>query len=199
MIGTAEHEGDMPEDQVTISIFRAVKNPELWKEMEQAGELVKTDTAGIYHVVGITKLPFQIVITSELEGNEYAACRALTDKANEIDVEHVIEDVEKETDDVVREYYGIFLNLIAEKNPEVFAEIRRDNNMKYAALMEVMKDEVNEKVDAGKQEQTVDYIKDIMESFGVTIEKAMASLKIPQKDWNTYAGQKDVIILTVCD
>ena len=144
MIGTAEHEGDMPEDQVTISIFRAVKNPELWSEMEQSGELVKTDIAGIYHVVGITKLPFQIVITSELEGNEYAACRALTDKANEIDVEHVIEDIEKETDDVVREYYGIFLNLIAEKNPEVFAEIRR--------------------------------------------EKAMASLKIPQKDWDMYAG-----------
>lgn len=95
MIGTAEHEGDMPEDQVTISIFRAVKNPELWNEMEQSGELVRTGTAGIYHVVGITKLPFQIVITSELEGNEYAACRALTDKANGMDVEHVIEDIEK--------------------------------------------------------------------------------------------------------
>ena len=134
----------------------------------------------------------QIVITSELEGNEYAACRALTDNANENDVEHVIEDIEKETDDVVREYYGIFLNLIAEKNPEVFAEIRRENDMKYGALMEVMKDEVNEKVnaavDASKQEQTVDHIKGIMESFGVTIEKAMASLKIPQKDWDIYAG-----------
>ena len=192
MIGTAEHEGDIPEDQVTISIFRAVKNPGLWKEMEQSGELVKTDAAGIYHVAGITKLPFQIVITSELEGNEYAACRALTDRANEIDVQHVIEDIEKETDDVVREYYRIFLNLVAEKNPEVFEEIRRENNMKYGALMEVMKDEVNEKVNAAvdeeKQEVTVVHIKDIMESFGVTIEKAMASLKIPQTDWDTYAG-----------
>ena len=60
--------------------------------------------------------------------------------------------------------------------------------MKFGALMEVMKDEVDEKVDAGKQEMTVIHIKDIMESFGVTIEKAMASLKIPQKDWDTYAG-----------
>lgn len=42
-----EHEGDMPQEQVTISILRAVKNPELWKEMEKAGELVKTGTAGI--------------------------------------------------------------------------------------------------------------------------------------------------------
>lgn len=188
MIGTAEHEGDMPEDQVTISIFRAVKNLELWKEMEQSGELVKTDTAGIYHVVGITKLPFQIVITSELEGIEYAACRALTDKANEIDVQHVIEDIEKETDDVVREYYVIFLNLIAEKNPEVFAEIRRENNMKYGALMEAMKEEVDEKVDEGKQELTVDHIKDVMAKLKYTVEQAMDLLNIPQKDWDTYAG-----------
>lgn len=178
----------MPEDQVTISIFRAVKNPELWKEMEQSGELVKTDTAGIYHVVGITKLPFQIVITSELKGIEYAACRALTDKANEIDVEHVIEDIEKETDDVVREYYVIFLNLIAEKNPEVFAEIRRENNMKYGALMEAMKEEVDEKVDEGKQELTVDHIKDVMAKLKYTVEQAMDLLNIPQKDWDTYAG-----------
>lgn len=187
MIGTVEHENDLPEDQVTISIFRAVKNPELWKEMEESGELIKTEIAGIYHVVGMTKLPFQIVITSELVGKEYAACRALTDRANEIDVEHVIEDGGKETDDVVREYYRIFIELVADKNPEIFSVIRSDDDMN-STLMEIMKDDVDKKVDAGKREQTVDYIKDIMDSFGVTLEKAMAALKIPQKDWDTYAG-----------
>lgn len=187
LIGTAEHEGDMPEDQVTISIFRAVKNPELWKEMEKAGELVKTGTEGIYHVVGMTKLPFQIVITSELKGREYAACRALTDKANETDVECVIEDGEKETDDKVREYYRTFLDLVVEKNPDILSGIRSDFSM-GGALMEIMKDEVDKKVDAGKQEVTVNYIKDVMDSFGVTIEKAMSVLKIPQTEWETYAG-----------
>lgn len=102
MIGTAEHEEDVPEDEVTISIFRSVKNPELWKEMKKAGELIETDTAGIYRVIGYTKLPFQIIITSELKGKEYAACRALTDKANEVDVEQVIEDGGHEQDDAVR-------------------------------------------------------------------------------------------------
>ena len=37
---------------------------------------VQTDIPGIYHVVGITKMPFQIVITSELQGAECASCRA---------------------------------------------------------------------------------------------------------------------------
>mgnify|MGYP007069937947 CR=1 FL=1 len=192
LIGTAEHENDMPKDQVTISIFRSVKNPELFKEMEESGELVRTETPGIYHVTGLTKLPFQIVITSELEGEEYAAYRALTDRAGETDIERVIDDLENETNDVLKDYYGIFLNLIAEKNLDVFAEIRRDDAMKYPALMKVFEEDVNaqinEKVRAQEQKTTVDHLKDIMESFKCTIEQAMDVLHISQDERATYAG-----------
>ena len=86
LIGTAAHEGDVPPEQVTISIFRAVKNADLFQDLEQNGKLTPTDVKGIYRVIGITELPFQIVITSELEGSEYAAYRALTDEAKEDDV-----------------------------------------------------------------------------------------------------------------
>ena len=59
-------------------------------------------------------------------------------------------------------------------------------------LMEMVKDRVDEKVstavDTERQQTTVIHIKDIMESFGVTIEKAMDSLKIPQSQRSTYAG-----------
>ena len=220
LIGTAEHEGDVPEDQVTISIFRAVKNPELFKKMEESGELVRTGTPGIYHVVGITKLPFQIVITGELEGSEYAACRVLTDKADEEDIKCVIDELGRETDDVVREYYGIYLNLVSEKNPKAFAEIRREENMKYPALMKIFEEDVKKEVDERVKKQveeqvkkqvdervkkeveeqvkkevdeqvhqaTINYIKDIMASFGVTIEKAMDTLKIPQPDRAVYTS-----------
>ena len=94
-IGIAEHEGERPADQVTISIFRAVKNPELFEEMEKDGTLVKGEIPGIYHVKGYTDLPFQIIITGELKGEEYAAYRALTDKADEADVERIIEGLDR--------------------------------------------------------------------------------------------------------
>ena len=81
-IGVAEHEDDRPAGEITISIFRAVKNPELFEKMEKDGTLVKDRTHGIYHVKGLTDLPFQIIITSELEGDEYAAYRALYSRAN---------------------------------------------------------------------------------------------------------------------
>lgn len=190
-IGAAEHEGERPEDQVTVSIFRAVKNPELFEEMEKEGTLVRDETPGIYHVKGYTNLPFQIIITGELKGGEYAAYRALTDKADEADVERIIKGVGQEKDDTVREHYRVLLRLVIEKNPQFIEAIRRDSVMEDV-LMEIVKDRVEERVDtavnAERQQTTVTHIRDIMESFGVTIEKAMDSLKIPPAQRSTYAG-----------
>ena len=190
-IGIAEHEGDIKADEVTISIFRAVKNPKLFKAMERSGKLIKGDAPGIYLVKGITDIPFQIVITGELQGEEYAAYRALTDKAAEKDVERVIVSADKERTDSLRDHYRVLIELLAVKNPQIFEEIRR-NDMAGDVLMEIMKDrvdeKVNEKVNEKERETTVNHLKDIMESFGVTVDKAMDSLKIPQSQRSLYAG-----------
>jgi hypothetical protein len=143
-------------------------------------------------VKGYTNLPFQIIITGELKGDEYAAYRALTDKADEADVERIIEDVGQEKDDAVREHYRVLLRLVMAKNPQFIEAMKRGDIMTYEAmddaLMEILKDRVDEKVNAKEQQTTVTHIRDIMESFGVTIEKAMDSLKIPPSQRSTYAG-----------
>lgn len=195
-IGVAEHGGERPEDQVTVSIFRASKNPELFEAMEKDGTLVRGEIPGIYHVKGYTNLPFQIIITGELEGEEYAVYRALTDKADEADVVRIIEIVGRETEDAVREHYRILLLLVAARNPQLMETIRKGDAMSQEemenVLMEIMKDKVDERVSkaeaAERQQTTLTHIKDIMESFGVTIEKAMDSLKIPQSQRGMYAG-----------
>ena len=60
------------------------------------------------------------------------------------------------------------------------------------ALMTLLKDEVDEQVTQAEnkkeQETTVIHLKDIMESFGVTAEKAMDSLKIPIGQRPIYIG-----------
>ena len=48
------------------------------------------------------------------------------------------------------------------------------------AMRELMKDEIAEERQDQEQETKLIDIKNVMESFGVTIEKAMESLKIPQ-------------------
>ena len=191
-ISVAEHEGERTKDQVTISVFRAVKNPELFEEMERDGTLVGDETPGIYHVKGYTDLPFQIIITGELKGTEYAAYRALTDKADATDVERIIEGAGREKDDAVREHYRVLLRLVMAKNPQFIEAIRRGENMSYEAmddvLMEIVKDRVDERVDAERQQTLVSSIINLMDSTKWTVERAMETLKIPQSQRSTYAG-----------
>ena len=190
-IGVAEHEGDRPSDQVTITIFRAVKNPELFAKMAQEGKLVRDDVPGIYHVNGIVDLPFQIIITGELEGDEYAAYRALTDRAAEVDVERIIREIGKEKDDSLKEYYGVLIKLIIEKNPQFIEVVRRDSAMEDV-LMEIVKDRVDEKVNKKEQETRQETkaldISSLMTNLKLTLEQAMDALNIPQSQREIYAG-----------
>jgi recombinational DNA repair protein RecR len=142
-------------------------------------------------VNGYIDIPFQVIITGELRGEEYAAYRALTDKADEADVERIIEGVGKEKDDVLRGHYRVLLQLIIEKNPQFIEKVRRDSEMEDV-LMEIVKDRVDEQVSAGKREQeqqtTVTHINDIMKNLKLTVEQAMDALSIPQSQRSTYAA-----------
>ncbi|MDO4805880.1 MAG: hypothetical protein Q4A07_01395 [Coriobacteriales bacterium] len=163
----------------------------LFERMEREGTLVRGEVPGIYRVRGYTDLPFQVVVTGELEGEGYAAFRALTDRADEADVERIIEGVGRESDDAVRGHYGVLLRLVLEKNPRLIEAIRRDGAMEDV-LMEVVRDRVDEKVstavDAERQQTTVAHINGIMENLKLTVEQAMDALGIPQSQRGTYAG-----------
>ena len=189
-IGVAEHEGDRPADEVTLSIFRAVKNPKLFAELKRNGNLEKT-APGIYHVKGLVDLPFQIIITSELEGEEYAAYRALTDKAERADVEYIVRDAEAQSDDVIMDHYGVLLDLVVKKNPQFFNMVKGEIAMKDV-LMEMVKDRVDERVSTAKaateRETTVDHIKKMMANLKLTLVQAMDALSIPQSQRDIYAS-----------
>ena len=140
---------------------------------------------------GIIDLPFQIVITSELEGSEYAAYRALTNHASGVDVEQVIRDDSRETDSAMQDQYRVFLDLVARKNPDVIEEIRRDKAM-AAVWMDIFKDEIDERVNSGRKEErqdaTVEHIRNLMKNTQWPAERAMDALNIPQNQRSTYAG-----------
>ena len=55
-------------------------------------------------------------------------------------------------------------------------------------LMEIVKDRVNEQINAKEQQMTVTYINDIMKNLKLTVEQAMDALSIPQSQRSIYAG-----------
>ena len=60
----------------------------------------------------------------------------------------------------------------------------KEDEKGVAAMCKVMEDMRNEE---SKRTKVID-IESVMESFGVTVEKAMEALKIPATQWDMYAG-----------
>ena len=60
----------------------------------------------------------------------------------------------------------------------------KEDEKGVATMCKVMEDMRKEEVKRTK----IDDIKNVMETFGVTIEKAMEALKIPMTQWDMYAG-----------
>ena len=171
---------------MTLSIFRAAKPTELFERLEKDGHLVRTDTPGIYHVKGFVDLPFQIIITSELDGGEYAAYRVISDKAKRADVERLIKAAKSENDDVLMDHYGVLLDLVVKKNPQFFDLVKGGIAMKEM-LLEMVQDRVDEIADQRERETLVSSIKSLMTTLKFTAEQAMDALSIPQAQRSTYA------------
>ncbi len=56
------------------------------------------------------------------------------------------------------------------------------------ALMEIVKDRIDEQVNEKEKETKIIDIKNLMSNLKWTVEQAMEALSIPQSQWDTYAG-----------
>ena len=140
LIASAEHEGDVDSSQVTVTIFRSSRNPELFKKMLAEGTLKETKTPGIYHVIGYTDMAFQVVVTNELQGDEYAAYRALTNRPSEDDIEKMWLLASRETDELKRAHYEVYFRLQIEKNYELVEGLKRRHEEMEEKLFILCKD-----------------------------------------------------------
>ena len=55
-------------------------------------------------------------------------------------------------------------------------------------MCKVMEDMRNESAKKADEQRLITDIKNVMESFNVSVEKAMESLKIPETMWSMYVG-----------
>ena len=74
--------------------------------------------------------------------------------------------------------------------PELAERVRyfKENEEGVRSMCKVLEEMRNDVREETTKETTVEHIKNIMDSFGVTIEKAMDSLKIPNSERATYTG-----------
>ena len=120
---------DTPFEDITITLFRGARPVALFKKLGSCVE--ETDVKGVYNVknwkIGF---PIRIVVTTELEGKEYAGFRAISKKPDISDIQQIIDKVRKEPDENVRKWYRDYLELFSRLDSETLEEAkRRDPDM----------------------------------------------------------------------
>ena len=131
-------------DELTLSIFAYKKNEKQFASMLERGLLQTTDVKGVYAVHGMTPLPYQIVIAGELEGREYAAYRALSDRADICDVSEILETM-KACSLQTRDRYFSILQTIEAHNPGTVRDMIREENTMSDIFLDLFEPQIQER------------------------------------------------------
>ena len=140
LIGT-DRGSEYSRDELTLSIFAYRKNEKQFASMIQRGVVAATDIPGIYRVMGMTPLPYQIVIIGELKGREYAAYRALSNHADVQDVSVVLEAMKKCSPASEDRYHSI-LQTIELHNPGAVQDMIREDRKMESVFLKMFEPEI---------------------------------------------------------
>ena len=189
-----EYVDEYPENEITFSLFRDRYPRELISYLERTGRTIEEKYKGIYYITGNVQFPAQIIVTSQLD-KTHASLRILSTKATEEDVRNFIDQSSKTTNPGDRNNIDAVLQVSASANKELYERIRRESDM-CQALMELMKEEIDEKIKENEERvrtentfKVVIMIKNLMNNTGVSIETAMDNLGIPIADRSKYLAR----------
>jgi hypothetical protein len=186
--GYGETVNMFPMEELTVSMFRAAYPRELFDELQREGHELEEKYSGIYYVKNNLPFPVQIVVTKELSPEMHSSLRILTDHAEPEDIRRFLELAGKLQRQGDRDNIDAVLQASVAANFELYEDIRRDSVM-CQALQELMKDEIEEKVNNAETETQVKNIRNIMSELKYTAEQAMDLLKIPQQKRSAYLSK----------
>ena len=143
LIGTG-HDSQYDIDELTLSLFAYRKNEKQFSSMMKRGLVEATAVKGIYRVCGMTPLPYQIVITKELEGREYAAYRALSKQSAIDDVTAIMENMKVSTLSS-RDRYASILQTIEYHNPGAVREMIQEDRKMNTIFLDLFEPQIQER------------------------------------------------------
>lgn len=174
----------IPFDEITVTLCRNVYPRELIKSIKKYGGKIEKQYSGIYYVRGLIEIPSQIIVTGELEGSEHSALKILSRNAREKDVRQFLNYSKGYLTPEDRNNVNAVLQVSTVSNVSLYNWIRRDSSM-CQALMELMKDEVDEKIDA----VVLQNIRNVMNSMNISAEQAMDAMGISEEKRIVYASE----------
>ena len=131
---------DISMSEITLSFFREVKPVKLFDEL---GDCVENGPAkGIYYIKNWeVNIPIQIVVTGELEGEEYAGFRAISKKPKEEDVLTFMK--EHGNDKEIASFVRSFADGVSHVDSDLMEEIKGRYPEMGKTLMQIMQPEID--------------------------------------------------------
>lgn len=103
------------------------------------------DTKGIYHIKNWkVDIPIQIIVTTELKGEEYAGFRAISKNPKLEDIQQMIREATNTTDQKLIGFYRDFLDLFSKLDSDMIEEAKRRYPEMAKTWREIFKPEIDE-------------------------------------------------------
>ena len=142
--GLGEKVDQIPLEELTISLFRAIVPKQLFNKLAGYGYAIEMQVSGIYYVQGLA-IPAQIIVTSELELQNHESLKVLSKSAEKEDIQKFTEMAKNFKEPGDKEKADAVLQVSVVANKEKYDEVRRSTGM-CEALRELMKDEIEEEL-----------------------------------------------------
>lgn len=148
----SEGTSDDPRDasDITITILRAAKPKKALRQFREGGYTIENAYPGIYYIGRMVDLRMQIVVSSELEGDDYVPLRIQRRNADRSDYRRFLEN----TDKVYTEDESDLVSMILENGlyggRKEVVSMARKNSVSYKIMREVLKDELEEREARGE-------------------------------------------------
>ena len=155
----ARERNEIPLEEMTVSVFRHKRPRKLISMLVSGGLVVRKEAPGIYRIDGRISVPAQIVVMSELEGEEYGAFRLLAEDAREKDIVALLKLADQQPEMV--NHIRAILSVSMPLNREVFTKIK-EGSIIPEALHSIFNEEFQKERAKGHEEGQKDMIYELV-------------------------------------
>ena len=138
----------IPAKEITMTILRASKPKKLFKMLAADGISVEEKYPGVYYI-DMFYMPLQIVVGSELKGDEFRAFRILRKNAKKEDIKRFIDafqNLKGRWKKTLTEVGQQILKISLSENWDTFEQIKKEGIIMKHTWEELMADEIREEV-----------------------------------------------------
>ena len=140
-------EDPRPMQEITVTLLRAARPKKAFSQLKALGYDVKNAYPGIYYISGLVDIKMQVVVSSELEGDDFVPLRLQRRNASKEDYKKFLGNVTGTYEKSENDYVATVLSYGMYDSVEVLKELRKEGKdmSMYDAFLEVYKDELDKR------------------------------------------------------